>query len=269
MQDYGAPMRVLITGAGRAIGAATAKVLLEHGCEVVATARSVDALDDVPATLRLPLDVTSDESVAACVAAAGDVDLLVNNAAIAEAGPLERYPLDRFRACLETNVIGALRMVQAVAPDMRRRGHGAIVNISSVQGRVSAPLEGAYAASKFALEAISETLHYELGHFGVRVVLIEPGFIAPGMKESPRWGMEAPYDALGEQWWGTDSKLLGGAGRPPPEIVADAIWDAVTTDAPKLRWPVGADAELVLATRAQLDDAAFEDAMRQALDLTW
>jgi NAD(P)-dependent dehydrogenase (short-subunit alcohol dehydrogenase family) len=262
-------MRALITGAARAIGAATARVLAAHGCEVVATARQLESLDDVPATLRLPLDVTSAESVRACVDAAGEIDVLINNAAIAESGPLESYPLDRFRACMETNTVGPLRMIQAVVPGMRVRGRGTIVNISSVNGRVSAPLEGAYSASKFALEALSETLHYELGHFGIRVVLIEPGYIAPGMKDGPQWGIDAPYDDLADQWWGADAKLLGGGGRPPPEVVGETIWESIMTTNPRLRWPVGADAELVLATRAQLDDAAFEDAMRSTLDFTW
>jgi len=262
-------MRVLITGAAGGIGAATARVLHAKGCEVVATARRPEELETVPAFLRLALDVTSESSVEACMAAAGDIDVLVNNAAIGEGGPLERYPIDRLRACLETNTIGALRMVQAVVPAMRRNGRGAIVNVSSVNGRVSAPLGGVYAATKFALEAMSEALHYELGHFGIRVVIIEPGYIAPGMKASPLWGMEPPYDELGEQWFGTDTKLLGGAARPEPEIVGEAIWDAITTETPRLRRPVGGDAELVLGTRAQLDDEAFESAMRATLGLTW
>lgn len=264
-------MRVLITGAARAIGAATAKVLHERGCEVVATARDPEMLGDGPATLRLALDVNSQESVDACIARAGDIDVLVNNAAISEAGPMERFPLDRLQALFETNTVGALRVIQAVVPSMRERGRGAIVNVSSVNGRVSSPLEGPYAATKFALEAISESLHYELGHFGIRVVIVEPGFIAPGMKPGPRWGLEAPYDELSEEWFGVgaDSKLLGEAGRPGPEIVGEAIWEAITTDSPKLRWPVGADAELVLATRAQLDDESFERAMRSTLGLTW
>lgn len=262
-------MRALITGAARAIGAATAAVLSEHGCEVVATARNVEMLQDVRAAVRLPLDVTSTESVAACLAQAGEIDVLINNAAISEAGPLERYPLDRFRACLETNTIGPLRMIQALAPGMRERGQGTIVNVSSVNGRVGAPLEGTYSATKFALEGLSECLHYELGHFGIRVVLIEPGYIAPGMKKSEHWGVEAPYDELADQWWGTDSKLLGEGGRPQPQIVGEAIWEAITTDEPRLRRPVGADAEMVLATRSQLDDEAFEQAMRTTLDLTW
>ncbi len=262
-------MRVLVTGAARAIGAATARVFSERGFEVVATARRPELLADVPATLRLPLDVTDEDSVRACVAEAGPVDVLVNNAAISEPGPLERFPIDRFRAVLETNTVGTLRMVQAVVPAMRERGSGAIVNVSSVNGRVASPLGGAYAASKFALEGMSETLHFELGHFGIRVVLIEPGFIAPGMKGGAEWGMEEPYDELLRQWSGSDDSLLGGEGRPGPEIVGEAIHRAVTTDEPALRWPVGADAELVLATRAALDDAAFEAAMRETLGLTW
>jgi NAD(P)-dependent dehydrogenase (short-subunit alcohol dehydrogenase family) len=261
-------MRVLITGAGSGIGAATARVLHAKGCEVVATARKPEVLADVPATLRLQLDVTSDASVAACLSEAGDIDVLVNNAAIAESGPLERLPLDRLRACLETNTIGALRMIQAVAPAMRQNGRGTIVNVSSVNGRVSSPLSGAYAATKFALEAMSETLHYELGHFGIRIVIVEPGYIAPGMKGGAPWGMEPPYDELGRQWFGTDEKLVGGE-RPEPEIVGEAIWDAITTDDPRLRRPVGADAELILATRAQLDDETFEQTMRSTLGLTW
>ena len=262
-------MRVLVTGAARAIGAATAAAFFEHGWEVVATARRPELLAEVPATLRLPLDVTDDASVEACVEQAGPVDALVNNAAISESGPLERFPLDRFRAVLETNLVGALRMVQAVVPGMRQRGSGAIVNVSSVNGRVASPLGGPYAASKFALEAISEALHLELGHFGIRVVVVEPGFIAPGMKPGAEWGTEPPYDELLRQWTGVDSSLLGGEDRPGPELVGEAIVRAVTTDTPQLRWPVGADAELVLGTRAALDDAAFEETMRQTLDLTW
>ena len=99
-------------------------------------------------------------------------------------------------------MVGALRMVQAVVPGMRERGSGVVVNVSSVNGRVASPLGGTYAASKFALEAMGETLHFELGHFGIRVVLVEPGYIAPGMKDGPEWGMEAPYDELGRQWAG-------------------------------------------------------------------
>ncbi len=262
-------MRALITGAAGGIGAATAKVLHDHGCEVVATARTPELLEAVPAHARLALDVTSDASVAACMAAAGDVDVLVNNAAISEKGPLEHYPIERFRACLETNTVGVLRMVQAVLPVMRRKQSGVIVNVSSVNGRVALPLEGSYSATKFALEALSESLHYELAHFGIRVVIVEPGYIAPGMKASPAWGMEPPYDELGRQLGGLDAKLLGEGGRPQPEIVGEAIWSAITADAQQLRVPVGRDAEMSLKSRSRLDDASFEQAMRTTLGITW
>ena len=168
-------MRVLITGAARAIGATTAQVLSERGHEVVATARDPASLGTVEAVQRLALDVRDADSVAAAVGQAGPLDAIVNNAAITVGGPLEDYPIDQFRVIFETNAVGPLRMIQAVVPAWHERGSGVIVNVSSIQGRVATPLEGAYAASKYALEAISETLHYELGHFGIRVVIVEPG----------------------------------------------------------------------------------------------
>ena len=133
-----------------------------------------------PAAQCLALDVTDDASVAAAVAAAGELDAVVNNAGVPGTGPLETYPLDAFARVLEVNTLGPLRMAQAVVPAWRERGSGVLVNISSVQGKIGTPLEGAYAASKHALEALSETLHFELGHFGIRVVIVEPGYIAPG-----------------------------------------------------------------------------------------
>jgi len=260
-------MRVLITGAARAIGAATAAELMAAGHEVVATARDVSLLDAVPATLRLPLDVTDDASVAAAIDAAGPLDAIVNNAAVSGKGPLDSYPLDRLRQMFEANTFGALRMVQAVAASWRERGSGVIVNVSSVQGRVATPLEGPYAASKYALEALSETLHYELGHFGVRVVIIEPGYIAPGMKAADGHLGDAAYDELRAQWEGTDSKVVGE--RPGPELVGRAIVAAITDPTTPLRVPVGEDAKLILGVRAQLDDASFEATMRQTIGLTW
>jgi NAD(P)-dependent dehydrogenase (short-subunit alcohol dehydrogenase family) len=170
---------------------------------------------------------------------------------------------------LETNTIGPLRMIQHLTPGWRERGHGVIVNISSVQGRVSSPLEGPYAASKFALEALSESLHYELGHFGIRTVIIQPGYIAPGMKDAPKHRGPDHYDELWEQWDGTDDKVTGPAGRPGPELVARAVADAIENPATPLRVPVGDDAHLILGTRQQLDDATFEATMRQVLGLTW
>ena len=165
--------------------------------------------------------------------------------------------------------IGA-RLIQAVAPGMRERGRGVIVNVSSLAGRVAPPLGGYYAASKWALEAISECLHLELGHFGIRVAIIEPGYFDTSFRSNTgRHGSDdPPYDELQRIWDGADGKLLGGA-RPGPEAVAVAIADAVEGRETKLRWPVGKDAELVTGARASMDDEKFEATMRAMLNLDW
>jgi NAD(P)-dependent dehydrogenase (short-subunit alcohol dehydrogenase family) len=263
-------MRVLITGAARAIGRATVEVLAERGHDVVATARDVGLLEGLPAALVLPLDVRDTTSVLAAVAAAGELDAVVNNAALTGSGPLETYPVERFAEVLDVNTVGPLRMAQAVVPQWRERGGGVLVNISSVQGKIGTPLEGPYAASKHALEAMSETLYFELGHFGIRVVIIEPGYIAPGMKhdEGDHAG-PAAYAELRAQWSGTDSTLVGPEGRPGPETVAVAVASAIEDPSTPLRVEVGADAAMVLELRRSLRDPEFETTMRSALGLTW
>jgi NAD(P)-dependent dehydrogenase (short-subunit alcohol dehydrogenase family) len=262
-------VRVLITGAARAIGRATVEVLAERGHEVVATARDVALLEGLPAALVLPLDVRDTASVQVAVAQAGELDAVVNNAALSGAGPMEDFPLDRLQQVMDTNTYGALRIIQGVAPAWRDRGSGVIVNVSSVQGRVSTPLEGAYGASKYALEALSETMHYELGHFGIRVVIVQPGYVAPGMKASPRHDGPAAYQQLWDEWLGTDAKLNGPDGRPGSELVGVAIADAIENPDTPLRVPVGDDAKMIFGARKHFDDADFEDAMRKTLDFTW
>jgi NAD(P)-dependent dehydrogenase (short-subunit alcohol dehydrogenase family) len=262
-------MRILVTGAGRAIGAATAIECARRGHEVVATARDPELLAPLDAARKLPLDVTDPDSISAALDAAGELDAVVNNAALQSRGPLEGYPLDRLHAIVDTNTYGPLRLAQALVPAWRERGSGVFVNVSSVQGQVATPLEGAYAASKYALEALSETLHYELAHFGIRMVIIQPGYIAPGMKHGVHHDGPEVYAPLRDAWESTATKVTGPSGRPGPEIVAVAIANAVEDPATPLRVPVGADAEMILATRKALDDAAFEAAMRAALDLDW
>jgi NAD(P)-dependent dehydrogenase (short-subunit alcohol dehydrogenase family) len=171
-------MRVLVTGAGRAIGAATVAELAARGHDVIATARNPSVIDSSdPGVSTMALDVNDPESVRAAIAAAGKLDAVVNNAALNSEGPLESVPIDLVAGMFDTNVLGALRVIQAVLPAWRDRGSGVIVNVSSVQGKVGTPLEGPYAATKHALEAISECLHIEVGHFGIRVMIIEPGYI--------------------------------------------------------------------------------------------
>jgi NAD(P)-dependent dehydrogenase (short-subunit alcohol dehydrogenase family) len=258
-----------VTGAARAIGRATVEILAARGHDVVATARNPELLVGLPAVQFLELDVTDDASVHAAVAAAGELHAVVNNAGVPGSGPLETYPIATFRRVLEVNTLGPLRMAQAVALRWRERGNGVLVNVSSVQGRVGTPLEGPYAASKHALEALSESLYFELGHFGIRVVVIEPGYIAPGMKHGDEHPVPAVYADLHAQWSGTAATLTGPQGRPGPELVGTAVADAIEDPATPLRVEVGDDATMVLQLRRTLSDAEFEATMREALGLTW
>lgn len=262
--------RILITGASTGFGRATAIELSARGHDVVATARDVATLADLDVADRLTLDVTDQASVDAATVAAGEVDVLVNNAGISMRGPIESYPIEHVRHVFETNTFGSLRMMQALAPGMRTRGRGVIVNVSSVEGFVTSPLGGIYSASKHALEAISEAAKLEMGHFGIRVVIIEPGYFATPIqhKTSPVPIDGTPYAELQVQWQGADQRLLGGE-RPGPEVVARAIADTIEAGDGPLRIPVGADAEMVAAVRRSTDDAAFEAAMRETLGLTW
>ncbi len=262
-------LRILITGAGRAIGHAAAVELAERGHEVIATARDINAADPIDGVRFIQLDVTDPESITTALEAAGPVDVLVNNAALSGAGPLEDYPLERLRAMLETNTIAPLAMVQALVPHWKAQGHGLIINVSSVQGQVGSPMEGPYCASKFGLEGLSEALHYELNHFGIRTVIVQPGYIAPGMKSSPRHDGPADYAELWDQWANTSSTVTGESGRTPTVEAARVIADAIENPETPLRVRVGADAEFILDAWKQLGDAEFEAAMRSTLGLTW
>jgi NAD(P)-dependent dehydrogenase (short-subunit alcohol dehydrogenase family) len=259
-------LRVLITGAARGIGMATAQVLAERGHSVVAT--DISALDEWEGIQAHVLDVTSDDSVARCLREVGPLDAIVNNAGLFGIGPVEASPLDLFRQSFETNTLGPLRVIQAVLPAWRKRGSGVIVNVSSVSGRVSSPLGATYSASKFALEALTESLHLEVRHFGIRTVLIEPGTIATGIEAKETHKGPADYAGLWEQWAGANSKMTGPS-LPGPEAVALAIASAIEDPATPLRVPVGRDAEMILGLRRSLDDQAFEEAMRKAVGLTW
>jgi NADP-dependent 3-hydroxy acid dehydrogenase YdfG len=262
--------RALITGCSTGIGRATAVELTKRGHSVVATARKPDTLADLDVADCLALDVDDDSSVASAVAAAGPVEILVNNAGFEVNGPIERVPLDEVKRMFETNVFGALRMIQAVLPAMREQGGGTIVNVSSVAGRAVGPMASAYAASKWALEALSEGLHIEMGHFGVRTFIIEPGVIGTNFESNiRRYGADtAPYDELQQQWDGAMDRL-GRQSAPGPEIVAATIAEAIESDGARWRWPVGADAELICGARDSMDDTAFEAAMRETLQFHW
>jgi NAD(P)-dependent dehydrogenase (short-subunit alcohol dehydrogenase family) len=270
---YGAGMtakRAIITGCSTGIGRATAIELTDRGYEVIATARRLDALDDLEVFRTLALDVDDDASVAAALAAAGPIDVLVNNAGFGVEGAVETVPLEDVRRMFETNFFGAARMIQAFVPDMRVRG-GAVVNVTSTAGIAAPPLGGYYSASKFALEALSEALHLEVGHFGVRVLVIEPGAIETRFAANvvDHRGEPGPYEELADLWQGAQDKLGGGQPAPGPELVASVIADALEADHHHLRWPVGSDAELIAAARQGTSYDDFAAGMRDVLALDW
>ena len=249
--------RALVTGASRGIGRALVAELAGRGLEVIATARRADDLAGLPGVVRLALDVTSDASVAAAAEAAGRVDVLVNNAGVSVGAPVEDTPVGVALALFDTNVVGPLRLIKVFLPGMRQRGSGTVVNVSSVGGQVAFPLNGANAASKHALEALSETLAMEVRRFGVRVLVVQLGGVATGMYEKQERYFSPPYADLDraqqDAYQDHRARQVGLTAEQAARGIADAIAD---TGRP-LRVPIGQDAAGIIAARARLDDTAW------------
>ena len=186
----------------------------------------------------------------------GGLDVLVNNAGWAGGAPLEIVPEEQHRAMFDANYFGAIRMVQAVLPHMRERRSGTIVNLTSIAGLIAMPNQVPYTASKWALEGASEALAHEVRRFGVRVKIIEPGVIMTSIFENAKgqtfFDRSSPYLDLMRR----NGKFYSAGHRAnqPPEIVADAILDAVESDSDRLRYVVGTDAESILRGRRAMRD---------------
>jgi NAD(P)-dependent dehydrogenase (short-subunit alcohol dehydrogenase family) len=262
----------LITGTSTGIGMATALHFARKGHQVYATMRNPqggagplkDAAQAEGLTLHVSqLDVddpsSCERAVNDVVADAGRIDVLVNNAGIGDLGVVEKTNDDIARAIFETNFFGPLRLIRAVVPAMRERGGGTIVNVSSVAGQISGAGMSLYSATKHALEALSLSLAVEVTQFGIRVAVIEPGFIAtpiigkavaviPTDDGSPYADLERRLHVLYSQ------AMQTGAD---PNIVAETIEHAVTTDDPKFRYPVGVDASAFLEGRRRMTDEQF------------
>ena len=247
---------VLITGANRGIGRAVATEFARRGHRVIATARDPRTLADVEASQRLALDVTDQDvnaSVAAAVAAAGDIDVVIANAGAIIYAAVEATPLPELQRLLNLNTIAAVRLAQAVLPQMRARGNGKLMFMSSVLGRVVRPPSAAYAASKWALEALVEALALEVAPFGVQTALLEPGAVSSGaLDDVTTYTLpDDPYAAI----------LRGGgprSGMITPEQVAAEVADAAEKPQLPLRIPIGDAARALLAARhAAPDDAPF------------
>jgi NAD(P)-dependent dehydrogenase (short-subunit alcohol dehydrogenase family) len=242
---------VLITGASKGIGRAIAVELAGRGHRVVATARQPETLADLPVNQRLRLDVTDQDSVDRAVEAAGEIDVLVSNAGATTRAPLESVPLTEVEKLFQLNTFGALRVAQAVLPAMRERGSGRLVFVSSIQGRMVLPIIAPYGASKWALEAIAEGLALEVGHFGVRVSIVQPGAVATNGATTGASSFFAegdPYLALYKQL-----PVLRGETITAEEVAA-VVADTIEDPEPPLRVPAGVPAEQALKARKEAPD---------------
>ena len=271
---------VLITGCSSGFGLLAALRFARAGDRVVATMRTPErapaALTDAIARERLPvtlgrLDVCDAGSIAAAVGAAGEVDVLVNNAGIELRSSIEDASDADVAKQFDTNVFGTLRVLRAVLPQMRARRRGVVVNLSSVAGLVARPFGGLYSATKHAIEAITESLHFEAGPLGIRVILIEPGAYGTRLLDNAfpgeRFGPASPYWPMHERFeeaLGTLRSATGGM--QDPQEVADAIYDAVNDPQPKLRYLVGRDAQMIATAHKQLTFEQYEQAMRQSMN---
>jgi len=252
----------LVTGASSGIGQAAARALADAGYAVVGTSRDAARSAPIDGVDFLDLDVSSAESVDAVVAQMierfGRIDLLVNNAGIGGAGAAEETSVDQAQRIFDTNVFGVIRATRAVLPHMRSQEGGRIVNLSSVLGFVPAPYMAVYAATKHAIEGYSESLDHEVRQFGVRVLLVQPGYTKTGF-EANAMGPDSPLPVYAEQRQTFDRIMATSmeAG-DDPAVVAKAIVAAATDARPRLRYTVGSLTKRVGTLRRLAPARAFD-----------
>ena len=253
----------LVTGCSTGIGRATAEALARAGYETWATARRPETLDGIEGVRTAALDVTDEASMQAAVDATGGVDVLVNNAGYAEMGPLEAVPIDAWRRQFETNVFGLVRMTQLVLPHMRDAGWGRVINVSSMGGQITFPLAGAYHATKYAVEALSDALRLEVAPFGIRVVLIEPGPVKSSFEETADEALGGylggAYDREIQVFGALMAETYSSRLAAKPERVARAIVRAVKH--PRSRVRITPHAHILTRSRRLLPDRIWDAAL--------
>lgn len=240
--------KVLITGASSGIGAAIAIMLAKKGFQIWGTSRSLAKVQGLPDELKknvqfIQMDVTDNQSVKSGVEEflrqAGEIDILINNAGYGVFGPLEEFPVEDAKKIFEANYFGALRLIQTVLPEMRKKQKGLIINITSLAGTFVIPFQVHYSASKFALEALTEGLRQELRPFGINVVAIQPGDIKTNFNDVTEFGIQdkSPYSDWANICWKIIDENMQKA--PGPEVIAKKTWQVIQKRNPRTRYPAG------------------------------
>jgi NAD(P)-dependent dehydrogenase (short-subunit alcohol dehydrogenase family) len=260
----------IVTGATAGIGAATAGALQAAGYQVFGTYRKLP-VTKIPGIDYLACDVTDDEAVDAAVRAVlaktGRVDLLVNNAGVGLVGAAEESSLEQAKAVFEVNLFGAIRMIKAVLPSMRKQRSGRIVNISSVLGLIPSPFSALYASSKHAIEGYSESLDHEVRGSGIRVVLVEPAYTRTGF-DTHSLIADQHDEHYGAARANAEAALRAVmTTADPPEVVAQAVVAAATAVSPRLRYAAGRMAKRVSLLRRFVPASAFDKSLRKQFQL--
>jgi len=256
---------VLITGASAGIGLQTAQLLAQEGHRVFGTRLHHESPNGWDFEC-MQLDVRSDESVAACVGAlleqTGRLDVLVNNAGIGLVGPVEETSLSECRDVFETNYFGVVRMIRAALPTMRAQRKGLIINVGSVAGHLAVPFEGHYCASKLALDSLSRALRYEVSAFGIKVVMVDPGYVRTGFHQVVGHAGQRLEAYEGSRQQAARAYEQAASAGSEAEVIAPVIRDIVRSRSPRRRYFAGADARLWGRFHRLIPDALADRVMR-------
>jgi short-subunit dehydrogenase len=256
----------VVTGSSTGIGFETSLTLARNGFHTYATMRTLEGsrgseqITDIAKRENLPLqviqlDVDNEKSVSdainTIVTERGQIDIVINNAGYALAGPFEETSMEEMKAQFETNFFGAIRVMQATIPIMRKQRRGKILNITSMGGRIAVPLDSMYHGTKFALEGVSESLQYELEPFGIKIILIEPGAVSSNFWKNLKI---EPFKQMEQN-------------TIQPSEVANVILQAALSDNPDFRYVVGKDAVAILEARRKMPDREFQKFMKGQFNL--
>jgi NAD(P)-dependent dehydrogenase (short-subunit alcohol dehydrogenase family) len=272
----------VVTGSSSGIGLAASLALAKNGYLTYATMRNLakrDTIQSIAEKQHLPirtvqLDVTDENSVKNAIQSilseSGRIDLLVNNAGYGLTGAFEDIGIVEIKSLFETNVFGVIRVTQAVLPIMRKQGSGRIINISSGAGRIGYPGGSAYVSSKFALEGLTESMAFEVEQFGIKTVLVEPGFIRTNFAENIVIAKKAqdpnsPYSQMMMQMKSSSHRRRMNENAPDADLVASVIVEAATAKEPNLRYLAGKDVQQMVAAKKSMSDEEFQKMIMQGI----